>query len=65
MDDRHLMPHVQIDAEKLLGSLFHHMTEGVAAHEVVCDAAGKPVNYRILAVNPQYEQCTGLRLSGS
>ena len=60
MDDRHLMPHVQIDAEKLLGSLFHHMTEGVAAHEVVCDAAGKPVNYRILAVNPQYEQCTGL-----
>jgi PAS domain S-box-containing protein len=60
MDDRHFMPNVQIDAEKLLGSLFRHMAEGVALHEVVRDAAGKPVNYRILAVNPQYEQCTGL-----
>jgi PAS domain S-box-containing protein len=60
MDDRHFMPHVQIDAEELLGSLFHHMTEGVALHEVVCDAAGKPVDYRILAVNPHFEGCTGL-----
>ena len=60
MDDRSFMPNVQIDTEKLLGSLFRHMAEGVALHEVVCDAAGKPVNYRILAVNPQYEQCTGL-----
>ena len=60
MDDHSFMPNVQIDAERLLGSLFRHMAEGVALHEVVCDAAGKPVNYRILAVNPQYEACTGL-----
>jgi PAS domain S-box-containing protein len=60
MDERSFMPNVQIDAERLLGSLFRHMAEGVALHEVVCDAAGKPVDYRILAVNPQYQECTGL-----
>jgi len=42
MDDHSFMPNVQIDAERLLGSLFRHMAEGVALHEVVCDAAGKP-----------------------
>ena len=62
MDGRSFMPSVHIDAEKLFGSLFRHMAEGVALHEVVCDAGGRPVNYRILAVNPQYEQCTGLPL---
>jgi PAS domain S-box-containing protein len=60
MDDHSFLPNVQIDAERLLGSLFRHMAEGVALHEVVCDATGKPANYRILAVNPQYEGCTGL-----
>ena len=60
MDDHSFLPNVQIDAERLLGSLFRQMAEGVALHEVVCDAAGKPINYRILAVNPQYEGCTGL-----
>jgi PAS domain S-box-containing protein len=60
MDDQSFMPNLQIDAEKLLGSLFRHMAEGVALHEVVYDSAGKPINYRILAVNPQYEGCTGL-----
>jgi len=30
MDDHGFMPNVQIDAERLLGSLFHHMAEGVA-----------------------------------
>jgi PAS domain S-box-containing protein len=60
MGDGSDIPEVQIDTERLLGSLFRHMTEGVALHEVVCDAAGKPINYRILAVNPQYQGCTGL-----
>ena len=60
MDDHSSMPNLQIDAERLLGSLFRYMAEGVALHKLVCDAAGKPVNYRILAVNPQYEGYTGL-----
>jgi len=32
----------------------------VALHEVVLDDAGKPVNYRILDVNPRYQSFTGL-----
>jgi PAS domain S-box-containing protein len=60
MDDRSFMPNLKIDAERLLASLFRHMAEGVALHELVCDASGKPVDYCILAVNPQYQGCTGL-----
>jgi two-component system, cell cycle sensor histidine kinase and response regulator CckA len=60
MDDRSFMPNLQIDAERLLASLFRHMAEGVALHELVYDASGKPVDYRTLAVNPPYQGCTGL-----
>ncbi len=42
-------------------ALFEHMQEGVALHEVICDAEGRPVDYRILDINGQYEQHTGLR----
>jgi two-component system, cell cycle sensor histidine kinase and response regulator CckA len=42
-------------------SVFMHMAEGVALHEIIFDGAGQPVNYRILDVNPQYERFTGLR----
>ena len=41
-------------------SLFRNMTEGVALHELVRDARGEPVDYRILAVNPAYSDQTGL-----
>ncbi len=36
-------------------SLFDNMSEGVCLHEVIYDAQGTPVNYRILDVNAQYE----------
>ena len=39
------------------------MQEGVALHELVLDANGQPVDYRILDVNPQYEKHTGLERS--
>jgi two-component system cell cycle sensor histidine kinase/response regulator CckA len=52
---------VKPTTEQLFRSLFRHMGEGVALHEVVLDSAGRPVNYRILEVNPQYEGFTGLR----
>jgi two-component system, cell cycle sensor histidine kinase and response regulator CckA len=42
-------------------ALFEHMHEGVALHELVCDEAGHPVDYRILDVNRQFEQSMGLR----
>lgn len=42
-------------------SLFEHMQEGVALHELVCDDEGRPIDYRVLTANPQYEAHTGLR----
>ena len=42
-------------------SLFSTMTEGFALHEIVCDQAGVPVDYRFLDVNPAFERLTGLR----
>jgi PAS domain S-box-containing protein len=51
---------MSLEVERLFQSLFQHMAEGVALHEVVLDAAGKVVNYRILNVNAQYQPFTGL-----
>jgi PAS domain S-box-containing protein len=41
-------------------SLYQHMLEGVALHELVMDGAGQPINYRILDVNPQYRRYVGI-----
>jgi two-component system, cell cycle sensor histidine kinase and response regulator CckA len=41
--------------------LFREMLDGIAVHEVVCDAENQPVDYRFLAVNPAFERLTGLR----
>jgi two-component system cell cycle sensor histidine kinase/response regulator CckA len=45
---------------ELFRSLYQHMSEGVALHEVVCDETGVAVDYRILDVNPQYQKYTNL-----
>ena len=42
-------------------ALFEHMQEGVALHELICNEAGAPVDYRIVDANSQYEIHTGLR----
>ena len=44
-------------------ALFEHMPEGVALHELICDPDGRPIDYRILDVNEQYEKHTGLKRS--
>ena len=43
--------------------LFNTMEEAFALHEIICDEAGKPVNYRFLDVNPSFEKLTGLKSS--
>jgi PAS domain S-box-containing protein len=43
--------------------LFSSMISGFAEHEVVLDAQGRPVDYRFLAVNPAFEEQTGLARS--
>jgi len=40
--------------------LFENMTVGFALHEIICDAKGKPVDYRYLEVNPAFEKLTGI-----
>jgi PAS domain S-box-containing protein len=41
--------------------LFAGMLDGFALHEIICDAAGRPIDYRFLSVNPAFERLTGLR----
>ncbi|MBU1247469.1 MAG: PAS domain S-box protein, partial [Proteobacteria bacterium] len=37
------------------------MLDGFALHEIITDEAGQPVDYRFLAVNPAFENLTGLK----
>jgi two-component sensor histidine kinase/PAS domain-containing protein len=46
-------------ASKFL-SLYETMTELMAIHELVWDAAGQPVDYRVLDCNPAYSRLTGI-----
>ena len=50
-------------SEAKFGVLFEAMTEGVALHEMVRDSNGRPVDYRILAINPAYETHLGISAS--
>lgn len=45
-------------AEQNYKTLFGKMLDGFALYEVLYDPAGKPANYRFLAVNPAFEQIT-------
>ncbi len=46
--------------EQRYETLFQHMLDGFALHEIICDASGQPVDYRFLEVNPAFERHTGL-----
>ncbi len=48
-------------AEKDYRTLFREMLDGFALHEIILDAAGNPVDYRFLDVNPAFERMTGLK----
>lgn len=41
--------------DREMWSLFENMHDAFADHEIILDSAGKPVDYRFLAVNPAYE----------
>ena len=40
--------------------LLKNMAEGLALHEIILDDDGVPCDYRVLAVNPAFEEMTGL-----
>lgn len=56
---RDITAHRQV--ERNYQTLFREMHDGFALHEILCDSAGAPVDYRFLAVNPSFERLTGLR----
>jgi PAS domain S-box-containing protein len=53
--------HAAEQSERRYRSLFSGMTEGFALHELICDKAGVPIDYRFLALNPAFERLTGLK----
>ncbi|MRR18003.1 MAG: PAS domain S-box protein [Deltaproteobacteria bacterium] len=48
------------ESEQRYRLLFSEMISGYALHEIICDSAGKPVDYRFLSVNKAFETLTGL-----
>jgi len=42
-------------SENKFHSLYDNLMEGVALHELITDAGGAPVDYRIIDVNPSFE----------
>ncbi len=44
------------ESERRYLSLFRQMAEGFALHEIICDANGRPCDYRFLEVNPAFER---------
>ena len=48
------------ESEEKFRLLFESMSEMVAVHEIVKDASGKAVDYRILDINPIYTKITGI-----
>jgi len=48
-------------SEERYRELFNGMIDGFALHEIICDANGKPIDYRFLEVNPAFERMTGFQ----
>jgi len=58
--DRVLAEEALRASESKFHSLYASMTEGVALHQLLCDAAGKPTDYLLTDVNPAFESILGL-----
>ena len=48
------------ESERKFHSIFDSMSEIVVLHELICDAVGRPVDYRILDCNPAFARSTGI-----
>ena len=49
-----------VKSEQKYRLLFENMTSAFALHEMIFDDQGKPIDYKFLAVNPAFENYTGL-----
>lgn len=66
-NERYLRQLVQVSdalriSEQRFRSLFESMSDGAALHEIVYDASGAAVDYRILDANPAFERHTGIAI---
>jgi PAS domain S-box-containing protein len=48
------------DSEQRYRKLYEAMAQPMALHEIICDAAGNPIDYRFLDVNPAFERMLGM-----
>jgi PAS domain S-box-containing protein len=48
------------ESELKFRNLFNTMREGLALHQLIYSASGKPINYRIIDVNPAFERVLGI-----
>ncbi|MBY8989173.1 MAG: PAS domain S-box protein [Candidatus Lokiarchaeota archaeon] len=55
LDDKDEVPQKINKFENLYHELFYNSFSGMAYHKIIYDSDGKPINYLIKAVNPQYE----------
>ncbi|MHC1728148.1 MAG: cache domain-containing protein [Syntrophobacteraceae bacterium] len=60
LEERRKVEECLRESEDRFRSLFSNMAEGVALHDLILDKAGKPIDYRIVDINPQYERLLGL-----
>ena len=49
------------ESELKYRSLFDHMNQGMALHQIITDNDGNAINYRFLDANQSFEKITGLR----
>lgn len=49
-------------SEKRFSQVFESMNDGVAIHELIFDDEHRPVDYRILDLNPKFEEITSIPL---
>jgi len=50
-------------AREQYSMLFDQLLDGFALHEMVLNSAGEPIDYRFIALNPAFEEMTGLKAS--
>src|SRR5687768_5712856 len=48
------------ESNQLYRTLFNTIDVGFAIVEMIFDAAGKPVDYRFIEINPMFEKLTGI-----
>ncbi|TES93637.1 MAG: PAS domain S-box protein [Promethearchaeota archaeon] len=61
--DQNLAKQALKESEEKYRLLFENMNSGFAYHEVLVDDNGKPIDYRFIEANSQYEKLTGLKVS--